>query len=278
MTSRIFGAALGCSAILFSSAAFSADSSKSQSQSSALNRPVLEIHQGQYFRWSAPQAWAMKETTNGVDLLAPGGMTFVSSALLAGGFGDMTPRQFLDVTMRQVNPSTRVVNARRLGDQPGVMGPWRIEEYEMAGTSNATPVRMSATVGVSSAYGRYWATMTLYQSPAATWPQDRTWLPAIAQSIVVTNPRQVAGSDRVMLPRNNPLDNSGLIESWRQKGLSEDRISQGRREGTMGYERVQDAATGRHYDMPYENYDAAAGGYRNPMRPSELLRKAPTGE
>lgn len=274
MTLRNFCAALA-SAVLLSAAppGVAADA-----KPVALNRPVLETHQGQYFRWSTPKGWAMKETTNGVDLFAPNGTTFVSSALLAGGFGDMTPQQFLAMTMRQVNPTMQVTASRRLGDQPGIMSPWRTEEYELAGTYNGVPVRMNATVGMSSAYGRYWATMTLYQSPAASWPQDRTWLPAIAQSIAVTNPRQVAGADRVMLPRNNPLDNSGLIESWRQKGLSEDRISQAQRERTMGYERMQDPATGRHYDMPYETYDAGAGGYRNPTRPTELLRKAPTGE
>jgi hypothetical protein len=276
MTIQFFRAALGCSAIVFASTAFSADSSTLESV--ALNRPVLEFQQGQYFRWSAPEGWGMNETTSGVDLFAPGGATFVSSALLAGGFGDMTPQQFLAMTMQQVNPSAQVTSARHLNDQPGIITPWRIEEYEMAGTFNGIPVRMSATVGVSSAYDRYYATMTLYQSPATTWPRDRTWLPAVAQSIVVTNPRQVAGVDRVMLPRNNPLDNSGLIESWRQKGLSEDRISQARQEAMMGYERMQDPYTGHNYNMPYEAYDAGAGGYRNPMRPTELLHKAPTGE
>lgn len=276
MTKHLFRTVLGLSAIVFASAAFSADSSTSTS--AALSRPVLEFHQGQYFRWSAPRGWGMNETTNGVDLFAPGRATFVSSALLAGGFGNMSPRQFLATTMRQVNPSAQVTQAARLKDQPGILAPWRVEEYEMAGAYNGIPVRMSATVGVSSAYGRHYATMTLYQSPAATWARDRTWLPAVAHSIVVTNPRQVAGADRVMLPRNNPLDNSGLIESWRQKGLSEDRISQARRETTMGYERMHDPATGRNYNMPYETYDAGAGGYRNPTRPTELLRKARTGE
>jgi hypothetical protein len=276
VTLQSFRAALGCAAIVLASAAHSADSSASKPV--PLNRPVLEVHQGQYFRWSAPRGWSMNETSNGVDLFAPGGATFVSSALLAGGFGEMTPQQFLVGTMRQVNPSVRVTHARRLGEQPGILAPWRVEEYEMAGNYNGIPVRMNATVGVSAAYGRYYATMTLYQSPAATWAQDRTWLPAVAQSLAVTNPRQVAGADRVMLPRNNPLDNSGLIESWRQKGLSEDRISQARREATMGYERMQDPSTGQNYNMPYEAYDAGAGGYRNPMRPTELLRKAPAGE
>jgi hypothetical protein len=276
MTFHFFRSALGCGAIVFAAAAFSADSSLAKS--AALNRPVLEFHQGQYFRWSAPRAWTMNETTNGVDLAAPGGATFVSSALLAGGFGAMSPRQFLTATLRQVNASAQVTQAMRLKDQPGILSPWRVEEYEMAASYQGVPVRMSATVGVSSAYGRYSATMTLYQSPAASWARDRTWLPAVAHSIAVTNPRQVAGADRVLLPRNNPLDNSGLIESWRQKGLSEDRIAQARQEATMGYERVQDPQTGRHYNMPYEAYDAGAGGYRNPLRPTELLHKARVGE
>lgn len=276
MTARFFDTALICSAVVFASAAFSADSSTAKAV--ALNRPVLEFRQGHYFRWSAPRGWAVSETSNGVDLVAPGGATFVSSALLAGGFGDMSPQQFLAMSMRQVNPSVRVTQARRLKDQPGILAPWRVEEYQMAGIYKGTPVRLGATVGVSSAYGRYYATMSLYQSPVATWAQDRTWLPAVANSIIVTNPRQVAGADRVMLPRNNPLDNSGLIESWRQKGLSEDRISQARQETTMGYERMEDSQTGRHYNMPYEAYDAGAGGYRNPMRPTELLDKARTGE
>lgn len=276
MPLHFFRSALACGALVFSAAAFAADSSAAKS--AALNRPVLEFHQGQYFRWSAPRAWTMKETTNGVDLIAPGGATFVSSALLAGGFGAMSPQQFLKTVLRQVNASAQVTRSTRLKDQPGILSPWRVEEYDMTATYQGVAVRMGATVGVSSAYGRYYATMTLYQAPAATWARDRTWLPAVAHSIVVTNPRQVAGADRVMLPRNNPLDNSGLIESWRQKGLSEDRISQARQEATMGYERVLDPQTGHHYNMPYEAYDAGAGGYRNPLRPSELLEKARIGK
>jgi hypothetical protein len=85
-------------------------------------------------------------------------------------------------------------------------------------------------------------------------------------------------NDQLLRPRNNPLDNSGLIESWRRKGVSEARISQAQREGMMGYERMRDPSTGRMYDMPLEAYDGAAGGYRNPVRPTELLVKARPGE
>jgi hypothetical protein len=261
---------------LFTALAGAGDAPKSKHAS--LNRPALEIHQGQYFRWAVPKGWRMNETTNGVDLTAPDGKTLVSSALLVGGFGRMTPQGFLRATLQQLYASAQIESARPLPNQPGIWGPWKLEEFAIGGNFKGAPVRAHATVGISEGYGRYSATMTLYQAPVAQWEHTKTWLPAIAQSISVTNPRQLAGQDKVMLPRNNPLDNSGLIESWRQKGMSEDRISQARREATMGYERAEDPHTGRRYNMPYEAYDAGAGGYRNPTRPTELLRKLPPGE
>jgi hypothetical protein len=244
----------------------------------ALDRPPLETQQGRYFRWSIPKGWTATETPNGVDLFAPDGKTFASSALLQGAFGRMSPRDFLIMALQQVNPSARIKGSRKLPSQPGIFGPWQLEEFALAAVYKGTPVRMQAMVGLSSGYGRYSATMNLYQAPVTSWDSDKLWLPAVAQSIVVTNARQVAGQDTVRLPRNNPLDNSGLIESWRQKSLSEDRISQGRREGTMGYTRLEDPSTGRRYEMPIEAYDGTVGGYRNPRRPTELLRKLPAGE
>lgn len=276
MNLQLVNTVIGCTAVVLAAHGFAADFSKSASDLSS--RPVLEIHQGQYFRWAAPRGWSMHETTNGVDLIAPNGKTLVSSALLVGGFGRMTPRNFVGATMQKVNPSAQIVSSRQLPNQPGIMAPWQVEEFSINAVAGGVPVRVQATAGVSEAFGRYSATMTMVQAPAAVWEQERTWLPAVAQSIVVTNPRQVAGQDKVVLPRNNPLDNSGLIESWRQKGLSEDRISQARREGTMGYTRLEDASTGRKYNMPLEAYDGTVGGYRNPMRPAELLRKSPAGE
>lgn len=240
----------------------------------ALDRPALESRQGRYFRWLMPRGWTVKETSNGVDLFAPDGKTIVSSALVHGSMGRPSPRQFLAMVMQQVNPTAQVVGSKPLPSQRGIWDPWVAEAFELLAQQQGTPVRLGATVGVSEGYGQYSATMTLYQAPASKWAHDKLWLPAVAQSIVATNLRELAGQDGVTLPRNNPLDNSGLIESWRQKGLSEDRISQGRREGTMGYERLEDR-NGQRYEMPIEAYDGKVGGYRDPNRPTELLRKLP---
>ena len=149
----------------------------------------------------------------------------------------------------------------------------------MAYHYQGVPVRSTWTCGIVNLYGyAYNAFMFGYQAPEAQFDQARLWLWRMARGIAVTNPRQVAGNDQIIPPRNQPLDNSGLIESWRQKGLSEARISQGRREATMGYEHMKDPVTGKIWDMPLETYDGTAGGYRNPQRPDEILRKAGPGE
>lgn len=255
-----------------------AHGTSSSAKAVVLNRPALEVQQGRYFRWALPKGWSAKETTNGVDLSSPDGKTLVSSALLHGGFGQMTPRDFAAMILSQVNPTARIESSVRLPSQPGIWGPWQSEDFSVGAVQQGISMRMRATVGLSAGYGRYSAVMILYQAPAATWNHDKLWLPAVAQSIIVTNAHELAGQDSVMLPRNNPLDNSGLIESWRQKGLSEDRISQGRREGTMGYRRLQDPSTGQRYELPIEAYDAKVGGYHNPMQPTELLEALPPGE
>jgi hypothetical protein len=275
MNRRLISSAL-FSAMIFAALAVFAQPAE-RPRAIALDRPALKTQQGQYFRWAAPQGWSVNETISGVDLFAPDGKTFVSSALLHGGFGRMTPRDFLLMTIKQVNPTAQIERSAPMPSQPGIWGPWQLEDFALTAVHKGTPVRMRATVGLSAGHGRYSGTISLYQAPAKSWDHDKLWLPAVAQSIVVTNARQVAGQDSVKLPRNNPLDNSGLVESWRQKRLSEDRISQGQREGTMGYTRLEDPNTGQSYEMPLERYDGTVGGYRNPRNPTELLRKLPPG-
>lgn len=46
----------------------------------------------------------------------------------------------------------------------------------------------------------------------------------------------------------------------------------------MGYTRLEDPQTGQRYNMPLEAYDGTVGGYRNPKRPDELLRKLAPGK
>lgn len=235
----------------------------------------MYVHEGNCFRYAMPSGWKSNETMNGVDMTSPDEKTVVSFALLISAFGETTPKQFIQQTLQMIGIlDAKVVSENALPDQPGIYGmPWKIIEQELRYTYKGTSVKGKITCGVQSGWGRYSVGFTICQAPEESWDKDKFWLVAMANSIVVTNPQQIAGLDKVQLPRNNPLDNSALIESWRQKGLSEDRISQARRESTMGYEEMKSPSTGTKYDMPLEYYDPKIHGYRNPEKPEEILEK-----
>lgn len=246
-------------------------------------RPPLEVRQGRYFRWAMPAGWRASESMSGVELAAPDGNTRVGSILLLGSPGSSRPEDFVLRSLRQLPGygNLRLLGVRNQSTQPsGFPGlPWNVEDVDVAYLYRGVPVHSTWTCGILNIQGySYNAFMFGYQAPLERFDQARYWLWRMARDIAITNPRQVAGNDRLITPRNHPLDNSGLIESWRQKGLSEDRISQARREATMGYEHMKDPTTGKIWDMPLETYDGSAGGYRNPERPLEILRKAGPGE
>ncbi|WLQ16318.1 hypothetical protein O5O45_10355 [Hahella aquimaris] len=243
-------------------------------------RPPLRVHQGQYFRYSMPSDWKATETTNGVDMQSPDGVTIASFALLLGGFGHPSPADFLNMVLSssQDFQSSQVIANRPLPSQPGPMGlRWDIAEIELRYKFKGTPVHAHYTVGVMQGWGQYSAFIRAYQSAEQHWDKFRYWLPAVAETVVITNARQVAGQDQVVLPGPIPHDYiyGDYNNSWDARQKSLDRIYRNQHEATMGYERSYDPQTGRHYDMPYELYDPSLGGYRNPQRPNELLERAP---
>lgn len=252
-------------------------------ETSMATRPPLQTHQGQYFRWSVPTGWNARESTSGVEMSSPDGLLKVDWAILLRSQGSSRPENFILMMLPKVPGYSNVRLIKVLGhrQQPSIYPglPWDVAEMDIAYQYRGTPMRSTWTCGILNVHGRtYDATLSGYGAPEGQFDQAKLWLWQVANSVTITNPRQVAGNDTLITPKNNPLDNRGLIESWRQKGLSEDRISQGRREGTMGYERMKDTTTGQKWNMPLESYDGAAGGYRNPNRPNEILQKAQPGE
>ena len=247
-----------------------------------LKRPSLLSQQGHYFRWSAPDGWRHSESTNGVTLIAPDSKTKAMYAILLRTPGRSEPKTFLLSMMARVPGCSHVQvdGIRNLPNQKSAIAgsSWHVIEADLSYQDNGVAVSGTFTCGVNVYYNMYDAMIIGYQAPKPVWSQAKQYLPAVARSITITNARQVAGNDRLIPVRNNPLDNSALINSWKQKGVSETAISQARREGTMGYERMKDPVTGKIYHMPLETYDGAKGGYRNPERPDEVLVKPKPSE
>jgi hypothetical protein len=238
-------------------------------------RPPLVVRQGQYFRASMPAGWQWTENANAVEMVAPDGVTGSSASLVIGMFGQATPRGYLQQVLQSLGyADARVVSWQDLPPQPAFMNfVWQIGHAELAFTYRGQPVRAAATVGVIQGAGQYAAVVLAGQAPVASWDQARAWLLRVAHSVTITNPRQVAGVDRMVLPGNIPHDYiyGDYNDSWQARGIPEDRLSQARREGMMGYEEVVSPTTGERFEMPLETYDATVGGYRNPNQPREIL-------
>lgn len=238
-------------------------------------RPPLMRHNGQVFAYSIPQGWTANETTNGLDLIAPDGVTGVSGSFVLGMAGAQSPEQYLTMVLGTVPlASVRVTSRRQVPPQPGPMGlPWQGIEVEMTGIYRGQPVHVRAISQVVQGAGQYSAMLTAMQGPAAQWSALSQWLPAIRDRIALVNPGPAGESMRRALPKGIRHDEvyGNYNKGWHERGVPMDAISAAQREGTMGYTRLEDPATGQKYDMPLDRYSASRGGFINPVRPTELL-------
>ena len=237
---------------------------------------------GKYFSWAAPPGWKSSETMNGVTLTSPDNKAAVMNAILLRSQGQSSPLQFLQFMLLRMPGYSKIsISAsKKMPDQKsGIPGTsWNVIEAELNYTINGAPFHAIWTCGVNNYYGMYDASLSGYQATATMWPTSKLYRSAMANRIAIINPRQIAGNDTLIPVRNNPLDNSGIIASGRLRDESHDRVSKKTREWIMGQERVKDSRTGEVFSMPLSSYDAAAGGYRNPKRPTELLTPTAPGE
>lgn len=238
-------------------------------------RPVLQDRQGRAFAYSVPAGWQVTETSNGVDIAAPDGVTGVSASILVGGFGQPTPRQYLVQILRATGQTdARFVSIKTIPPRPGPMGlQWRGIQAEIVSAQRGRPIHIQATSQVLQGAGQYVAIVTGAQGPIARWPTLRTWLPHVRDSIRITNGALITGSMRNALPRGIDADDiyGDYNRAWEARQLPEDQISQARREATMGYSRQMDPDTDKIWDMPLEDYDPTVQGYRNPDHPHQVL-------
>lgn len=242
-------------------------------------RPPLEVRQGQYYRLLAPPGWRLTENLNAIEITSPDGLTGSSFSLALGMFGTATPRTHLQMVYNSLGlPDARIVSWQDLPKRPAFMNfEWQVGHAELAMTYRGTPSRGAATVGVIQGAGQYVAVILAGQAPAPQWLDVRGYLLRMAHSVTVTDPFSIARAPSMALPRNIPHDYiyGDYNASWLERQISQDRISQARREGTMGFELYESPTTGQQYEMPLELYDPTRGGYRDPRDPSQLLVRPP---
>ena len=244
-------------------------------------RPALEYRQGRAFAYAVPRGWRVNESDNGIEIVAPDGVTAVVGSIVLGAAGQASPEQYLRQNLARVGqPDARFVSVQPAQDWPGPTPDftWRGIEAEIESRQNRRPIHIRATSHVLQGAGQYSAIVTGAQSPSEEWESVKDWLPRVRDSIRLTNGAVPGASMAAALPRGVRHDDiyGRFNDAWTARQVPAADLSQARREGTMGYVRLIDPETDRVWELPLEAYDPTAGGYRNPVKPDLLLQKAPS--
>jgi hypothetical protein len=235
---------------------------------------VLQPHQGRYFRWTAPSGWAVSETNSGVTLTSPDGRYSASLASLLRSRGNTTPQHFLQWVFTHVPSYTdaRILSVKELPGRQMSYQVWRFIEARVSYVDSGLPVLGIYKVGVANYAGMNDAMIVGYRAKANEFERARAVIARVADSIVLTNAAEANGNNTIIHPKNNPLDNSGIIQAGRNRDRVREHASETWREGTMGAETTIDPKTGRQRNTSLNDWNGARGGYVNPDRPDELLQ------
>ena len=171
--------------------------------------------------------------------------------------------------------NAKVLSVTNLPNQRLSYQVWQFIEARVSFTDNGLPVTGVFKVGTANYYGMNDAMIVGYRAANPIFAQAQSFMPQIAKSIVLTNAAEASGNNTLIRPKNNPLDNSGLIQAGKNRDRVREHASEGWREGMMGTEPTIDPKTGRQYNTPLGNYNGARGGYVNPERPNELSGPVP---
>jgi len=272
---------VGCSGPDLSSGIAGTASHPSEPAPAKATRPILVSKSGGYFSWTAPEGWKSQETSNGVDLTSSDGKMGASSAVLIGSSGETDPWRFLNWALgaagfRQIEKLSEESLPSQPSGYPG--NDYEVKAFVITYTDKDGFSRQAeVTVGICNVYGASSAAFQMYWSEPAEFKKAKTWLPMLADDVRPLDASRLGNHNTVLMPRNHPLDDSSIMESWQARRDSQDRIDQMQHETTMGYERMT-SSNGSHYNMPFELYDPKIGGYRDPADPNQAMKHAPPGE
>jgi hypothetical protein len=234
----------------------------------------LQQHQGKYFRWASPSGWRFSESNAGVTLISADGQYAASLASLLRSRGTQTPQRFLQWVFTHVPSYTnaRVLSVKGLPSQRMSYQVWQFIEAKVAYVDNGLPVVGVYKVGVANYSGMNDAMIVGYRAVNRELERMEPVLSRVAKSIVLTNAAEANGNNTIIHPKNNPLDNSGIIAAGQNRDNVREHASEAWREGTMGTEPTIDPKTGQQRNTPLGDWNGARGGYVNPDRPDELLQ------
>jgi hypothetical protein len=198
----------------------------------------LQPQQGRYFRWSAPPGWRVSESNAGVTLTSPDGACSASLATVLRSKGSRTPSAFLQWVFASVPgySHARIVSVKSLPDQRMSYQVWKFIEAKVSYRNHGLPVTGVYKAGVANYAGMNDAMIVGYGAADASFQEAEPFMAHIARSIVLTNAAEANGNNTLVKPKNNPLDNSAIIQAGqnRQKGIDRamERDAQARR-GTV---------------------------------------------
>ncbi len=218
---------------------------------------TLQAQQGKYFKWSAPPGWQVSETNAGITLMSPDRVFSASLAMLMRSRGTRTPESFLQWVFTNV-PSysaARIISVKNLPSERMSYQVWQFIEAKVSYSDSGLPVTGVYKVGVANYAGMNDALIVGYRAANQSFETAQSFMPQIARSIVLTNAAEASGNNTLVRPKNNPLDNSAVLQAGqnRQKAVDEAmRKDANARRGTVD---LYDPSTGEKMNVFTQNKD-----------------------
>lgn len=228
----------------------------------------LKVNKGNYFSIPSPEGWKITETTNGIDAFDDE-ITGVSGAILVNAFGQTTPDEFIDFTIKSLGIADQELVSQGVYDSVSDNNgnSWYTKSKEFIYTYKGEKVRGIFSASITNGYGyAFSAMMTLRQSSVERWDEISPTLTQMERNFVVISSSQT--TTNVKLPSNHPADSSSIMSSWEYRNQVEDRLSNKWQETIMGYENTISPSTGEAYQMPLNAYSETGPdgpGYYRPL-------------
>jgi hypothetical protein len=132
---------------------------------------------------------------------------------------------------------------------------WQFIEAKVSYTDNGLPVTSLYKVGVANYAGMNDAMIVGYRAARANFQEAQSFMPQIAQSIILTNVTEANGNNTLVRPKNNPLDNSAVIQAGQNRQRTTDDAMRKDADARRGTVDLYDPSTGERLNTWTQNKD-----------------------